>query len=303
MDRFVQFTAYGLTMACVLALLAMGWVVIYQVSGVLNLAQGSFLVIGGLSVAALAPKIGLPLAIAAGIAIPAATGAALDLVLLRPARPSGPGGPIVMTLGVALVLAEVARSIWGVDPLLLKAFLPRDPVNILGAPVLPQTLLLWGGSAVVVAALFLLFEKTTLGRALVACAQNPEGLRLAGTNPLDLRTFAFGLAGALGGIAGVLLIPVTPLAWDSGLAYGINGFIAAALGRWTYPGAVGGALVLGLAENYAAGYVSSAWKETVGLLLMLAILLLRAFASEGGTVKDRFLASLRPPAKTAKSAV
>ncbi|MEU6083246.1 branched-chain amino acid ABC transporter permease [Streptomyces sp. NPDC047108] len=298
MDRFVQFTTYGLTLACVLVLLGLGWVVIHQVSGVLNLAQGSFLVVGGLTTTSLAGPVGLPLAVLAGIAAAGALAVVLDRALLRPARPSGPGGPIIVTLGAALVIAEGARGIWGVDPLLLEPFLPRDPVNVLGAPVLPHALLLWGGTAVVVAGLYLLFEKTLLGRALLACAQNPDGLRLSGTDPLGLRTLAFLLAGVLAGIAGVLLVPVTPIGWESGLLLGIKGFIAAALGRWTYPGAVVGALVLGLAENYAAGYLSSAWKESVGLGLMLLILIARAYAGGDGGAgpKDRLLAAFRPRA-------
>jgi len=278
MAEFLQFTIDGVTLGAIYGLLALGWVVIFRVSGVLNLAQGSFMVIGSLTVASLANQERWPLVLAILTALFATVmvGVTLDVAILRPARSGGHASSVIITLGVAEILGEASRHLWGADPLQLSGFLSNRAIHVPGgATVTAQQLLVWGTTAVLVGLLWLLFEKTLLGKALAACAQNPDGARIVGIDPKWMRTVAFVLASALAGVAGVLIAPTTPIGWDSGLAFGIVGFIAAVLGGWSYPGAIVGGLLVGLTENYVAGYISSAWKDVATYGVLLLVLLLR----------------------------
>jgi len=275
-SNFLQFTFSGITLGSILALLSIGWVVVYRVSGVLNLAQGALFVIGALTFISLSDSRGWPFAFAAltAIAFSSAAGIGLDGIL-RVARPGNHAAPLIITLGFAELAAEVSRQIWGPNIRLLGPFLRTEPFKIFGAALAPHTILLWVGTGVLLVLSWWVFEKSPMGKALQACSESPEGASLVGINPLAMRTLAFGIAGAVGAAAGILLAPVTAIGWDSGLSFGIKGFTAALLGGWTYPGAVASGLLIGLAENYAAGYISSTWKDPFTYSVLLIALLLR----------------------------
>lgn len=277
MTKLLQISWSGLTVGSIVALLAFGWVVVYRVSGVLNLAQGSFMVVGALSFTSLATDAGVPLALAAlfGFAVSVLLAVALDLLALRPARAGTPAQPIIITLGCAMVLDELSRHIWGNDPRRQAPFLSTTPIDVAGIRVQQHSLLLVGGTIVLLAVMWYVFDRTFVGKALEACAQNADGAALVGINPRAMRTIAFAVAGGTGAVAGVLLIPSVAIAWDGGLVLGVKGFIAAVLGSWSYPGAVVAGVLLGLTENYASGYISSAWKDAVTLGVLLVVMLVR----------------------------
>ncbi|MGE3619971.1 MAG: branched-chain amino acid ABC transporter permease [Acidimicrobiia bacterium] len=278
MTRFLQISWSGLTSGSIVALLAFGWVVVYRVSGVLNLAQGTFMVVGALSFTSLAGEHGAPLVVAGLVGFAASVGLAvlLDLLALRPARPGGsPAQAIIITLGCAMVLDEVSRHVWGNDPLRQAPFLDTTPLDVWGVRVQQHALLLVAGTLVLLGAMWFVFDRTLVGKALEACSESAEGASLVGINPRLMRTVAFAVAGGTGAVAGILLVPTVAIGWDSGLLLGIKGFIAAVLGSWGYPGAVAAAVLLGLSENYAAGYLSSAWKDAVTLVVLLVVLLVR----------------------------
>lgn len=274
MTRFLQFTFSGLTDAAVFSLLSIGWVAVYRVSSVPNLTQGSLLVVAALFGQSLVSS-HIPVGLALFLAVIAAgiLGGLIDVVALRPARPGVHAAPVIITLGLAGVLDECSRLIWGSDARILDPFMNGPALVVHGARLQLQTLLLWVVTLLLLFLLFILFERTTLGKALSATAQSPEGAGLVGINAKLMRTAAFALGGTLAGIAGVLLIPISAVSWNSGIILGIDGFIAAVLGRWTYRGALLGSLLIGLLENYAAGYISAAWKEFVGLAIVLVALI------------------------------
>lgn len=283
MTQFLQYTVSATSLTCVIALVATGWVVIYQVSGVLNLAQGNFVVLGGLIFVWLSAEAGLalPLAVLGTLACVAATGILADLVALRPAKSKTGMAPIFITLGLAEILTELGRMAWGPDPVTHTPFFSTTPIVLAGAAVQRQALLLWGVTALVFIGLWLLFERTLLGKAFRACADSPSGASLVGINPSATRTWAFALAAALGAVAGILLAPLTPIAWSDGLAFALKGFAAAMLGMWSYRGAVLGSAILAAAETYTAGYASSAWKDVVSLSFLIIALVVLAVAWEG----------------------
>jgi branched-chain amino acid transport system permease protein len=278
MDQFLQFTVSALTLACTVSLIATGWVLIYQVSEVLNLAQGSFVVIGGLLFASLTGDYGVPLVLAVVITIlvGAGLGVASDFVVLKPARQVTGLAPIFITLGLAYVLGDLTRTIWGADPMTTGHFLTDRPFQVGGVSIQAQAVVLWAATVFTLLALWIVFDRTLIGKSMRACAQSPQGATLVGINPARVRSIAFGVAAGLGALSGALLIPLSPMSWSDGLHIGLQGLVAAILGRWSYAGAVAGAVLLAAAETYTAGYVSSAWKDAVWLLLLILVLLAAA---------------------------
>lgn len=276
MRDFLLFTFNGLTMGCVLALLSLGWVMVYRVSGILNLAQGSFMVIGALTFMGLSKNRGWPLVVAmvAGLLASVATALTMDTVVLRPARSGNHAAPVIITLGVAEVLTELSRRIWG-NYAMFHPFMGRRSILILGVPVTLESIVLWVTTLTMLIGAWLLFERTLLGKALQACAEDRDGAQLVGINPQTARAIAFSMAGAMGAVSGILLSSVTPIGWDGGLLFGIKGFVAAIVGGFTYPGAIAGGILLGLTENYTAGYINSGWKNVVSLSALIVVLLVR----------------------------
>jgi branched-chain amino acid transport system permease protein len=278
MTELAQHTVTAVTLGCIVGLVALGWVVVYRVSGVLNLAQGSFVVVGALTFTALSQEHGLPVLPSAAVAIATCvtSGVAIDVVALRRLSGTGNVAPIIVTLGAAELLAEGARQVFGPDAVLHRPFFDTAPIDVFGVTVQRQTLLIWGATALLGLGLWALFDRTLLGKALQACANDPDGAALSGISPRRMPTLAFGLAAGLGGAGGVLLAPQLPIAWDGGIGYGLRGFTAATLGGWSYGGAIAGAASLGGIESYSAAYIDSTWKDAVVMGVLLAVLITRS---------------------------
>jgi branched-chain amino acid transport system permease protein len=290
MASFVQYVIAGLSSGAIYALIALGWTLVFNVSGVLNLAQGEFLMAGGLVFGWLELHTGipLPLSLLAGIGAGVAIGVVLDVVAIRRVRSHDLVPLILVTLGASFVLREGARIVFGPDAIRHDYLVGGDPITVLGAALLPETILTWAVIAVVVIALMAFFRLTLYGKAMVACADDPVGARATGINPSRMRTIAFGIAGGLAGIGGVLLVSLTSMSWDGGTLIGLKGFIAAVFGGFGgYGGAVTGGIALGLLESLGAGYVSSTYKDVLSLVLLVVLLLLRP----QGLLRGRVLAS------------
>lgn len=278
MSSFLQYLYAGLSTGAIYALIALGWVLIFNVSGVLNLAQGELLMVGGLTFAWLAVETELPVAATLVIALGAAVAVAvlLDVVAVRRVKSPEIVPLILVTLGASFVLRELGRIVFGADALRHPYLVGGDPIQIGGAALLPQAVLTWMLVGVVVAGLALFFRRTVFGKAMVACSDDPIGAQASGISPSRMRTIAFAISGALAGLGGVLIISLTSLSWDGGTMIGLKGFIAAVFGGLgRYEGAVVGGLALGLLEAFGAGYVSSAYKDVFSLGLLVVLLLLR----------------------------
>ncbi len=141
---------------------------------------------------------------------------------------------------------------------------------------MPQALWILLVTTLAIILLVLFFRKTTTGLAMRAVASNPAAAAVVGLRVRRVRTLSFALAGALGGLAGVLVTPITTLRYDVGVLLGLKGFAAAILGGFgSFPGAIVGGLSLGLLESLGAAYVSSAWKDTIAFLVLLLVLFIR----------------------------
>jgi branched-subunit amino acid ABC-type transport system permease component len=282
----LQFTLGGMATGFILVLIALGFVVVYRVSGIVNLAQGELLVLGALTAVALSQDRGWPvwIAIVAAILLSSAAGAGLDVILQR-SRSNDHVALIVMTLGASILGSEILREIFGPDPRLMRSFLSTKPIRIFGASVLPHQILVWVVAAGALLGFALFFGRTITGRALEACSQSPEGAALVGISVKRMRLLAFSIGGFASGIAGVLLATLAPVNFSSGLVYGAKGLVVAILANWSYRNIVWAGLLIALSEAYAVGYVSSEYKDIVSMVVLIVVILWRAV---GMTVGDRW---------------
>jgi branched-chain amino acid transport system permease protein len=286
---WLQFIASGLTAGAIYALVALGFSIIFNASTAINFAQGEFVMIGGMSAATLWAS-GVPLA----FALPAAVGAAVlvalivEKVAIEPARHAGTVTLIIITIGVSLFLRGVAQLVWGKGVHSLPAFSSEAPISFMGATILPQSLWVLGGAAVAVMALSAFYGRTLMGKAMLATSYNRLAAQLVGINTRGVLFASFGLAAALGALGGVLIAPIAFTSYDAGIMLGLKGFAAAMLGGLgSFGGAVIGGLVLGLLEGLGAGFVSSAYKDAIAFVVILAVLFLMPGGLLGARNSDR----------------
>jgi branched-chain amino acid transport system permease protein len=265
MTTFLQLTFAGISLGSVYALISLGWTALFQVAKIYNLAQGAFVVVAAMTYAYFAHDLGwpFPLAIGASLLVGLALGMVLYKVILNSRTARGEIGQIVMSIGAALVVSEALKYIWGPDPRGADAYLPTRPFNFFGAAVLPHTLLLWGGTAIMFMASWAIFHWTLLGKALRACSESDVAARLAGINPQRMHILAFSIAAISGSLGGILLVPLVAVSSNDVIPFGIFGLIGAIVGRWRHVPAAVGSIVLGLVGSYTGGYVSSVWQDAV----------------------------------------
>jgi branched-chain amino acid transport system permease protein len=273
-SQWVQFVASGLTAGAIYALVALGFSIVYNASGAINFAQGEFVMVGGMSAVSFL-ALGLPLPIAVLLALLAAmlVGLLVEKIAIEPARHAGTVTLIIITIGVSLFLRGLAQLVWDKRVHALPAFSGDAPIHLFGATLLPQSIWVLAGAAAAVAALSWFFGRTLFGKAMLATSYNPLAARLMGVNTRTVLWVSFGLAALLGALGGVLTAPITFTAYDSGIMLGLKGFAAAMLGGLgSFGGAVLGGLVLGLAEGLGAGFISSAYKDVIAFVIILAVL-------------------------------
>jgi branched-subunit amino acid ABC-type transport system permease component len=274
---FFQLLLPGLTTGCVYALVALGFVLTANVSGVVNFAQGEFVMLGGIIAAALVAH-GVPIAFAvvAATLAGAALAAAQERLTLAPVRNTPHFIRITITLGVSVVLRGIALILFGKDPLFLPGFSGDGTFTLFGAFLPIQSLWVWLATAVLLAGTFWFLKFTDVGRAVRACSINIRAARLMGVNAERLTLLVFALAGGTGALAGIVITPIVLANWDAGIAYGLKGFIGAILGGFRSPLiAVLGGLGIGVVESLAAGYVSSGYKDAIVYGVLIAYLLVR----------------------------
>lgn len=287
--QFLQFAMSGLTVGAVYGIVALGFTLIYNASGVMNFAQGEFVMIGGMvTVSAVGAGVPLPLAALIAVIVAAGVGVLLQRLAIEPVRDAPPVVLIIITVGAALVIRGVAQIVFGKQLHKLNDFSGDTPLAFLGASILPQALWVLAGTLLIVALVWLFLNWTMLGKALIATSANRLAAKLVGINISFILALAFALSAIIGAAAGILVTPITFTYAEVGTLLALKGFAALVLGGLGSPlGAVIGGLVLGLSEAFAAGYLSSTYKDAVALLLMIAVLLLRPRGILGQVAAER----------------
>ena len=277
-QMLVQYLITGLTIGSVYAMVAVGFNIIYNVTEIINLAQGEFVVLGGLVMVLLQVQFGLhPLiAFCLTIMVVLGIGMLLDRLAIRTIRQPTVLTLIIATIAASMIIKGSAMYVWGKDPYDLPAFSGRTPIAFLGAIIQPQALWIFGFLILVVVLLTLFFERTILGKAMKASADNPEAATLVGINVNHMILLSFALSAAIGALAGIGLTPMALMEYDRGAMLGVKGFAAVILGGLgSFPGAVLGGLLLGLIESLGAGYISSGYKDAFALIALLLLLFLK----------------------------
>jgi branched-chain amino acid transport system permease protein len=269
----------GLLQGSVFAIVALGFALVYRVTGVINLSQGAFCIVGALSMYTLEVTLNWPAPLAALGAVVGTTafGTALGAATFVPALSRLPNSSMLMlTAGLLTLIEGAVLVVWGSDPFDLPAFSGEAPVKILGLRLSTQGFWIAGTAAFVILVLWYVLSRTMLGKQLRACAENPMAARLMGIDVPRMTLLSFAMAAMIGAIGGIVAAPISSLQFDSGQFYTIFGFIAVAIGGMgSFIGAVVGGLVLGVAEQLAAGYVSSLFSNALAVILLLLILLWR----------------------------
>jgi branched-subunit amino acid ABC-type transport system permease component len=274
---FFQLLLPGLTTGCIYALVALGFVLVANVSGLINFAQGEFVMIGGMASAWLMTQgVALVPAILIAVAVGAAVAAAQERLTFAPVRHRGHFIQITITFGVAAALRGVTLIVAGTEPLSLPGFSGDGAFTLFGAILPLQSLWVWGATALLLLGTFGFLRLTAIGRAVRACSINLRAARLMGVDAERLSLIVFAVSGATGALAGAVVAPIVLASWDAGISYSIKGFLGALLASYRSPGiAVLGGLGIGVIESLAAGYLSSGWKDFVVYGAMLAYLLIR----------------------------
>ncbi|MDD2558127.1 MAG: branched-chain amino acid ABC transporter permease [Desulfuromonas sp.] len=271
----LQFTLGGLTNGAIYALIALGFSVVHNSMGIVNFTQVDFVTLGGMLMFSALLTLGLPMV--PGLLLAVAGVALVAMVVerfgLRPARSHNELVLVFLTIGISIILRGGMKLIWGTNRMAVPPLSGEKPLTVLGASILPQALWILLLTLVAVFLLHWFFHHTHMGLAMRAAASNPTAAAVVGIAPGRIRLLSFAIAGALGGLAGVLITPITTLNYDVGVMLGLKGFAAAILGGFgSFPGAILGGIGLGLLESLAAGYISSAYKDVVAFVVLLLVL-------------------------------
>jgi branched-chain amino acid transport system permease protein len=271
MSAFFSYLVGGVALGSGFALIGSGLVMVHCVTRVVNLSQGMYAVVAGLSAATFF-GMGAPHGVAelAAIGVAAGVGFLTGLVAMA-GRATTPQSSLIITFGLAIFAYAAESLLWGDQP---RSF-PGLPgaIEVADVRIQKQSLLVIASTAVIFAMLHLFLERTYVGKKLRACSSNPYAARVVGIDVKRMGLLAFGLGGFLGGVAGVLLGPLRPISFDSDLTLVIDGFAAAILGGLARPlMALLGGLLLGVAESMVAGYAKASYQTEVALVLMLAIM-------------------------------
>lgn len=279
-DLTHTFTAI-LTSASVYLLIGLGWNLVYNASGYLNLALGEFYILGAVLTFELQGVFGGGLGprLAAGaVAVGAMAVLALvcDVALLRPLR-DRKLGPLIATLGLGLVLLQVSRYFIPTEVIRPAALLDGPPLTVFGADIQRQALLVWATAAALTAGLWWFFMRTDAGRSMRACADDHRAARGLGVPVAGYATAAFTASAVFAAVAGFVVAPTQGITYNIGMFVALKSFMAVSIGGiGRYGGAAVGALVVASAEVLVARYWSSQFRDLVVLAGFLVVLYIHA---------------------------
>ena len=274
-----QLIVAGLAMGAVYALVGLGYTLIWNAVGVVNFAQGDLVMLGafvavGWLVQGLHLPMGLDLVVMLGFM--AAFGVAMAGFVYYPVRNATQLSAIVATLGLSMVLQNIAVIIWGPEPMSFAGPFGNLTVSVFGAKVYAQYFLILAVLLLLMAAQEGMFRFTSLGRAMRATAQDAGAARLMGIRTNRVIAVIFAYAAMLAGLAGWLVAPLFYVSADMGGKVSLDAFAACILGGFgSIPGALIGGLLLGLIESLGSFYISSEYIDVIAFGVLFTVLVMR----------------------------
>ena len=289
MELIPQLIVSGIAAGALYALVAIGLVLIYKATEIVNFAQGESVTVGAYMGWLFVTEFHMPYfpAIAAVMVASALVGMVVERVAYRPLIKSPAFTVILATLAVGLIIKNVIRLIWHDTPRTISGALSAEPIEFGGVLITPERLAIMATVAIVVTALMLFFRFTKLGKAMRATAQSQEAAALMGISVSGIFSKTWALGSALGGIAGVLIAPLVGINTELGSVL-IPGFVAAIVGGFTsIPGAIVGGVMVGVFENFAGVFVSSSFKRVVSFVILVAVLMIKPSGLFGKPVRKQ----------------
>jgi branched-chain amino acid transport system permease protein len=278
-QQIAQYVVTGLTIGAIYAIVAMGFNIIHNATGIVNFVQCEFISLGGMFMYTLVVLLKIKLIVSffistAGVAL---IGALIEIGPIRHARSKEIIILIFLTIGLSEVLRGTAQEVWGTDNVGVPAFSGENPIRLLGGgTIVPQHVWVFAITVLVMLMLHYFFKKTLMGKAMRATAVNRKAAALVGISVNRITLFSFAFSGALGAIAGIIIAPISTTSYDTGIMLGLKGFAAAILGGYgNFAGAILGGIILGLLESLGAGLVSSQYKDAIAFFVLLLVLFLK----------------------------
>jgi len=278
LELFIQYLFAGVTYGSIYAIVAIGFNIIYNTTGIINFAQGEFVMLGGMISISMLEFMPLPAAIFVAVLITMMVGAGIEMVFIRWLKKPSVLRMIIITIGISILIREVALHIWGESIRSLPYFIGNEitAVSILSARISPQVFWVVGASGLMVIALSLFFQSTSVGREMRACASNSRAALLCGINTQNMVTFSFMLSAGMGALAGCVMSPITYTQYDIGTGLAIKGFTVAILGGLgNSAGAVAAGILLGIIEAFSIFFVPLAFQDAISITILLIILFVR----------------------------
>jgi len=296
----MQLLVSGLAIGSIYALVALGFVLIYNAVGVVNFAQGEFVMFPSYIAATfLLPAVTvfgtvvhwqLPIIAVYLLVIVVMVGFGLlfNRIAYYPLRDRGWLPVVISTIGVSIFLRNAAQLTWGSEPLVIPGLFPVDTITIGPLHVRPQDLAIIGVTALLIAFQYLLFERTTLGKQMRATAQDRATARLIGVRVGRIVAITFVYSALLGTISGLLVAPLFTVTKEMGALIALKAFAASIVGGFgSIPGAIVGGLAIGVIETFGGFYISSAYTDAIAFVILIAVLLVKPSGLFGERVAEK----------------
>lgn len=278
-QQLSQYIITGLTIGAIYAIVAMGFNIIHNATGIVNFAQCNFISLGGMFMYTLVVRLDFPLILSFFISMFGVSliGALIESGPIRHARSKEIIILIFLTIGLSGALRGTAQGIWGTDNVGVPAFSGDEAIRLAGgATIVPQHIWIFSITILVMLILRYFFKNTILGKAMRAAAVNRKAAALVGISVNRMILLSFAFSGALGAVAGMIIAPISTTSYDTGIILGLKGFAAAILGGYgNFAGAILGGLILGILESLGAGLISSQYKDAIAFLILLFVLFLK----------------------------
>ncbi len=291
-ELFSQYLVAGLTYGIIYAIVAIGFNIIYNTTGIINFAQGEFVMLGGMTAVTLYGFMPMPLAIVAAVLITMLIGALIEIVFIRWLVNPSVLRMIIITIGISIITREIALHVWDEKVRALPYFTGTaiTSISIGGVHISPQVLWVVGICSLIVIVLNFFFSYTLLGKQMRACSSNRNAARLCGISAKNMVTFSFVLSAGIGALAGCIVSPITYVQYDSGTGLAIKGFTVAVLGGLgNSMAAVAAGILLGVLESFSIWIMPTAYKDAISISILLLIL----FVRPGGIFGNKEALSLK----------
>ncbi|MBI5558310.1 MAG: branched-chain amino acid ABC transporter permease [Deltaproteobacteria bacterium] len=275
---FFQYLVAGITYGSIYAIVAIGFNIIYNTTGIINFAQGEFVMLGGMLAISLHSMLPLPLAIGLAVLITMLIGALIEIIFIRWLKSPSILRMIIITIGISILIREAALHVWGEGVRSLPYFNGNEitTIQLWGTNISPQVLWVISVCSIIVLLLSIFFKYTSLGQEMRACAANRLAATLCGISTKNMVTFSFMLSAGIGALAGCVVSPITYTQYDSGTGLAIKGFTVAVLGGLgNSMAAVAAGILLGIIEAFSVSVVPLAFQDAISIALLLLILFIR----------------------------